>query len=72
VAHHLQTRSPPITSKFWRLDAEKLAATKKEFLGLEQAGIVPRSNSPWAVRSELCWGEDVFPPVPPPPLLYGG
>jgi hypothetical protein len=30
------------------LDAEKLAATKKEFLALEKAGIVLRSNSPWA------------------------
>ena len=48
VAHHLQTRGPPIASKFRRLDAEKLAAAKKEFLGLEQAGIVRRSNSPWA------------------------
>ena len=48
VAHHLQTRGPPIASKFRRLDAEKLAAAKKEFLSLEQAGIVRRSNSPWA------------------------
>ncbi len=26
VAHHLQTRGPPIASKFWRLYAKKLAA----------------------------------------------
>jgi hypothetical protein len=40
VAHHLQTRGPPIASKFRRLDSEKLAAAKKEFLALERAGIV--------------------------------
>jgi len=48
VAHHLQTRGPPIASKFRRLDSEKLAAAKKEFLTLEKAGIVRRSTSPWA------------------------
>jgi hypothetical protein len=48
VAHHLQTRGPPIASKFRRLDSEKLAAAKKEFLALEQAGIVRGSTSPWA------------------------
>jgi len=48
VAHHLQTRGPPITSKFWRLDSEKLAAAKKEFLALVWARIVRRSTSPWA------------------------
>jgi len=48
VAHHLQTRGPPIASKFRRLDSEKLAAAKKEFLALERAGIVRRSTSPWA------------------------
>ena len=45
VAHHLQTRGPPIASKFRRLDSEKLAAAKKEFLALEQAGIVQQSTS---------------------------
>jgi hypothetical protein len=40
VAHHLQTRGPPIASKFRRLDSKKLAAAKKEFLALERAGIV--------------------------------
>ncbi len=36
------------TSKFRLLDAEKLAAAKKEFLALEKAGIVRRTNSLWA------------------------
>jgi len=40
VAHHIQTRGPPMASKFRRLDSEKLAAAKKEFLALERAGIV--------------------------------
>ena len=48
VAHHLQTRGPPIASKFRRLDSEKLAPAKKEFLALEWAGIVRQSTSPWA------------------------
>jgi hypothetical protein len=34
VAHHLQTRGPPNASKFQRLDAEKLAIAKKEFMAL--------------------------------------
>jgi hypothetical protein len=40
VAHHRLTRGPPIASKFRRLDAEKLATAKKEFLTWEKAGIV--------------------------------
>ena len=40
MAHHLQMRGWPIASKFQRLDSEKLAATKREFLALEQAGII--------------------------------
>jgi hypothetical protein len=48
MAHHLQTRGPPIAGKFRQLDMEKLATAKKEFLALERAGIVRRPNSPWA------------------------
>ncbi len=48
MAHHLQTRSPPIPSKFRQLDMKKLAAAQKEFHALEQAGIVRWSYSPWA------------------------
>jgi hypothetical protein len=48
VAHFLSTSSPPIASAFRRLDTEKLAAAKKEFLALEAAGVVRRSTSLWA------------------------
>ena len=34
--------------RFRRLDGEKLAAAKKEFLQMERDGIVRRSNSPWS------------------------
>ena len=38
VAHFLSTSGPLIASAFRRLDTEKLAAAKKEFLALEAAG----------------------------------
>jgi hypothetical protein len=58
VAHHLQTRGPPIASKFRWLDSEKLAAAKKELLALEQAGIVRRSTSPWASQLHMLRKQD--------------
>jgi hypothetical protein len=36
VVHHIVTHGPPITSKFQKLDGEKLAATKAEFKQLEE------------------------------------
>jgi hypothetical protein len=48
VEHHIVTRGPPVSARFRRLDAEKLAAAKAEFLQLEKEGIVRRSASPWA------------------------
>ncbi len=48
VEHHIQTTGPPVVSRFCRLDPDKLAAAKAEFLQLERDGIVRRSNSPWA------------------------
>jgi hypothetical protein len=48
VEHHIQTTGPPIASKFRRLDPDKLAAAKAEFLQLERDEIVQRSNSPWS------------------------
>jgi hypothetical protein len=46
VEHHIKTSGPPIASRFRRLDTEKLAAAKAEFLQLEKDGIVRRSDSP--------------------------
>jgi hypothetical protein len=48
VVHHLVTTGPPVSSKFRRLDSEKLAAAKAEFAQLERDGIIRRSSSPWA------------------------
>jgi hypothetical protein len=48
VEHHIVTKGPPVSARFQRLDAEKLAAAKAEFLQLEKEGIVRRSASSWA------------------------
>jgi hypothetical protein len=40
VEYHIVTRGPSITAWFRRLDTEKLAAAKVEFLQLEREGIV--------------------------------
>jgi hypothetical protein len=48
VQHAIVTTGRPVTSKFRRLDAGKLAAAKAEFLQLEKEGIVSRSSSSWA------------------------
>ncbi len=48
VFHHIQTSGLPISSKFHRLDEEKLRDAKLEFEQLERDGIVRRSDSPWA------------------------
>jgi hypothetical protein len=48
VLHHIKTSGPPISSKFRRLDGEKLAAAKAEFAQLEKEGIVRCSDSPWS------------------------
>jgi hypothetical protein len=49
VELHIQVKDgPPITAKFRRLDAEKLAAAKAEFDQLERDSINRRSDSPWA------------------------
>ncbi len=36
VEYHINISGPPIASRFRRLDAEKLAAAKAEFLQLEK------------------------------------
>jgi hypothetical protein len=48
VKHAIVTKGRPVTAKFRRLDAEKLAAAKEEFLKLEAGGIIRRSASAWA------------------------
>jgi transposase InsO family protein len=48
VEHFLVTSGPPISSKFRRLDGEKLAAAKAEFAKMEAEGVVRRSTSPWS------------------------
>ena len=53
VEHHIVTRGPPLACRFRRLDGEKLAAAKKEFLQVErdcsavqQPVVVPSSHGP--------------------------
>ena len=46
--HHILTAGQPVFTPAHRFDPEKCAAAKLEFDKMEQAGIVCRSNSPWA------------------------
>ena len=48
IVHHLPTEGPPVHAKVRRLSPENLEAAKKEFLELEQLGLVRKSNSPWS------------------------
>ena len=48
VEHFIETTGRPVSSKFRRLDAAKLAAAKAEFIKLEAEGIVERADSDWA------------------------
>jgi Reverse transcriptase (RNA-dependent DNA polymerase) len=48
VRHTTETVGCPVAAKFRQLDAAKLQAAKKEFLQLEQQGIVRRSSSQWS------------------------
>jgi hypothetical protein len=48
VEHVIVTTGRPVTAKFRRLDAAKLAAAKAEFLQMERDGIIRRSSSSWA------------------------
>ena len=48
VEHHIVTTGQPVFTPARRLDPEKYAAAKLEFDKMEKAGIVRRSNSPWA------------------------
>ena len=49
VIHDLPTApGPPVYAKACRLDPEKLASAKVEFLKMEKAGIFRCSSSPWS------------------------
>ena len=48
VEHHVETSGPLIFAKPQRLDAQKLAVAKAEFLKMEEAGIIRQSTSAWA------------------------
>lgn len=48
VEHHIITSGPPVHARVRRLNPQKCAAAKAEFLAMEQMGIVRRSCSPWS------------------------
>jgi len=48
IKHHVETSGRPVFAKARRLDPAKHRLAEKEFLALEKAGIVRRSNSPWS------------------------
>ncbi len=48
IRHSIETTGRPIFAKARRLDPEKHRIAEAEFRSLEKAGIVCRSNSPWA------------------------
>jgi Reverse transcriptase (RNA-dependent DNA polymerase) len=48
VTHRIITDGQPVSARYRRLDATKLAAARAEFQLLEDAGIVRRSQSQWA------------------------
>jgi hypothetical protein len=45
MVHHIITHEPPITSKFRKLDGEKLAAANAELKQLQEDDIIQRSTS---------------------------
>jgi hypothetical protein len=49
VCYHIKASGPPISSKFYCLDEEKLRAPKLEFEQLKKDRVVCWSNSPWAL-----------------------
>ena len=48
VEHYIETSGLPVFAKARRLDPSKQLLAQEEFRKLEQAGIVRRSDSPWA------------------------
>ena len=45
VQHFLQTEGPPVTSRFQRLDSDKLRSAKEIFAAWERDGVVRQSDS---------------------------
>jgi hypothetical protein len=58
VQHFLETTGQPVTARFRRLDATKLAAAKKIFSTWERSGIIRRSSSAWASPLHLVEKKD--------------
>jgi len=48
IEHHIVTQGRPTFSHARRLPADKFTEAKAEFLKIEEAGIIRRSNSPWS------------------------
>ncbi len=48
VSHTIETEGRPLHAKARRLDPAKLSAAREEFGRMEAAGIIRRSQSPWA------------------------
>ena len=48
VEHHIVTAGPPVSARARRLHGDKLDVAKKEFLKMEELGIIQRSDSPWS------------------------
>ena len=48
VQHFLQTEGSPVTSRFRRLDSDKLGSAKEIFATWEWDGVVRRSDSQWS------------------------
>jgi hypothetical protein len=45
VVHHIVTHGSRITSKFWKLDGEKLMAANAEFKQLQEDDFIQRSTA---------------------------
>jgi hypothetical protein len=56
VTQRIITDGRPVSARYCRLDATKLAAAKAEFQLLEDAGIVLRSQSQWASPLHMVTG----------------
>jgi len=48
VKHVIETTGRPVSSKYRRLDPERLAAARAEFAESEKQGIISRSSSSWS------------------------